>query len=474
MSRRPEAMPLPRAARPRRRVGPRGLRRGRADHRRRGRGARPRRPRRLRGVLPEPAAGRGRQPGRRLARLRGGRRDPPRRGRRGLRRRPGAGGPRADRRATWASSTPAIDDRSFPPEAVHSDGVADAGPDLGWAVGVITAPRAVPTLHLTLRGLDAAGFGPVRIFAEPGSWLPPEAGRHRVDIHPGRLGNFANFYNSLATLYRDNPGARVHRPVPGRRRRRRGLKAWCEAELWPLGAGLVSLFTPRAHAGDRPGWRLRSPGYYRVYGGQALAFRRDVLEGFLADPHALREVRSGRKADDAVLAAWAARPGTPIAYHTPSLVQHIGMVSSLFVQGPDRRVFADAVASVDRIASWSPPPRSRGRVGLVGWNTQTGLGYQNHDLARHLGVDRWLVPPHPYCPDPVDGDPGCRVDRVEGPRRAGRDPRVARRARLGPLHRAALPARPRAARPPDGGRRRVRAELGMARAAARLALRTST
>ncbi len=39
--------------------------------------------------------------------------------------------------------------------------------------------------------------------------------------------------------------------------------------------------------------------------------------------------------------------------------------------------------------------------------------------ARHLGVDRWLVPPHPYCPDPVDGDPGCRVDRVR--RRVGPD-----------------------------------------------------
>ncbi|HEY2157754.1 MAG TPA: glycosyltransferase [Isosphaeraceae bacterium] len=308
----------------------------------------------------------------------------------------------------------AMDDRSFPPEAVHSNGAGSDGPGLGWAVGVITAPRSVPTLHLTLRGLDAAGFGPVRIFAEPGSWIPPEAGRHRVDLHPGRLGNFANFYNALTTLYRDNPGARCIALFQDDVVAAAGLKAWCEAELWPQGAGLVSLFTPRAHADDRAGWRLHSPGYYRVYGAQALAFRRDVLEAFLADPHALREVRSGRRADDAVLAAWAARRGTPIAYHTPSLVQHIGMVSSLFKQGPDRRVFADAVASVDRIASWSPPPRSRGRVGLVGWNTRTGLGYQNHDLARHLGVDRWLVPPHPYCPDPVDGDPGCGVDHIKG------------------------------------------------------------
>lgn len=47
-----------------------------------------------------------------------------------------------------------------------------------------------------------------------------------------------------------------------------------------------------------------------------------------------------------------------------------------------------------------PRPRRRAggpaRVGLVGWNTPSGLGSLNRALARHLPAERWLVPPHPY------------------------------------------------------------------------------
>jgi hypothetical protein len=38
------------------------------------------------------------------------------------------------------------------------------------------------------------------------------------------------------------------------------------------------------------------------------------------------------------------------------------------------------------------PPRGNGgcRIGLVGCNTATGLGYLNRDIAAHMGIDRWL------------------------------------------------------------------------------------
>ena len=148
-----------------------------------------------------------------------------------------------------------------------------------------------------------------------------------------------------------------------------------------------------------------------------MVFRRDLLEGFLADPHVLRQVQDASHFDDALVSAWAARRGTAIAYHTPSLVQHIGVVSSIYELGPDPRVFADAVESVDRIAGWRPPARARGKVGLVGWDARTGLGYQNHDLAAHLGVERWLIPDHPVLPGPDRPRlPERRVDRVPGRR----------------------------------------------------------
>ena len=36
--------------------------------------------------------------------------------------------------------------------------------------------------------------------------------------------------------------------------------------------------------------------------------------------------------------------------------------------------------------------RKKTSIGIVGWDTKTGLGYQNLSLAQHLNADRWLVP----------------------------------------------------------------------------------
>jgi glycosyltransferase involved in cell wall biosynthesis len=34
------------------------------------------------------------------------------------------------------------------------------------------------------------------------------------------------------------------------------------------------------------------------------------------------------------------------------------------------------------------------RIGLIGWNTPSGLGEMNRQLASHLPIDRWLIPHH--------------------------------------------------------------------------------
>ncbi|WP_435018627.1 glycosyltransferase [Tundrisphaera sp. TA3] len=306
---------------------------------------------------------------------------------------------------------PGLDDRIFPPEAAPIDaGPGPSAPAPCWGVGVLTAPRAVPTLGPTLRSLAASGFGPAHIFAEPGSHLPPEVEGHRLEVHGRRLGNFSNFYNALATLYRLDRAADRIAIFQDDIRAAVGLKDWCDAQLWPEGAGIVSLFTPWIHSDRRPGWRRLSPGYSRVFGGQAMVFRRDVVEAFLADPQVLREVRVGRRGEDALVSGWAARRGLEVAYHTPSPVQHVGFVSSIYANGPDPRITADAVDHVDEIPRWTPPPRRPGTVGLIGWSAPTGLGYQNADLARNLGVARWLVPIHPTHHARVAPDVGCRVD----------------------------------------------------------------
>ena len=318
---------------------------------------------------------------------------------------------------------PGLPDRVFPPEAVpREDEIAHAeftaGPGLRadrLVVGLLTAPREKPLLCSTLRSLHDAGFDRLFIFAEPGSPIPPEARRHEVVIHDRCLGNFTSFYNALCSLYRRAPQADGVLLFQDDIEVAAGLKAWCDAELFPPQHGLVSLFTPRVHVDLRPGWRVLSPGYFRIWGGQALAFRRDVLEEFLTDPQVLREIQAGNAGDDAVVSGWATRRSVGIAFHTPSLVQHVGGVSSLWGRkGPDVRVIAHAVKSVDEIAAWRRPERRPGKVGLVGSCGATGLGYQNEELARRFEIDRWLIPVFPD--DRSRGRPRvkCRVDRVPG------------------------------------------------------------
>jgi len=38
------------------------------------------------------------------------------------------------------------------------------------------------------------------------------------------------------------------------------------------------------------------------------------------------------------------------------------------------------------------------KIGLFGFNTAQGLGYVNRDIAKHLGIDRWMVAKHPRFP----------------------------------------------------------------------------
>ncbi|MBX3444032.1 MAG: glycosyltransferase [Planctomyces sp.] len=304
------------------------------------------------------------------------------------------------------------------PPAIAAPAAASPKPAslLRWQVGVLTAPRGDLLLPQTLASLREAGFDELTVFAEPGADVPADSSLLRVVRRERRLGNIANFYAGLSELFASSPDADCYAMFQDDITIAAGTRDWCESELWPGGAGLVSLFTPLPHTSESPGWRLLSPGFFRVYGGQALLFRGDVLRQFLADPEVLRAVHANSACDDAIVAGWAARRAIPIAYHTPSLVQHHGRVSSISEDGHDRRVRAHATTSISRIADWRRPPRGPGRIGLVGHCTATGVGYQTLDFARNLPIDRWLIPDHSLCPtlptDGARGDVACCQPRL--------------------------------------------------------------
>ena len=272
---------------------------------------------------------------------------------------------------------------------------------LRLAVGMITAPRGEPTIDRALRSLIESGFTSIHIFAEPDSWVPLEFAHLPWTIHGRRLGSLGNFFTSLVSLLMIEPDADGYAIFEDDVEAARGLRAWCDGQFWPLGMGLASLYTCGVNHARERGWRVMGRGPYHTLGGLGFVFRRDVLQEFLSDGRILESSDSRGWTDDTAVGEWAVRRGIGIAYHTPSLLGHIGDVSAIAADGHGNAsplCTTRAVGAVNAIEAWRPPPRSLGKVGLVGWNTVSGLGAMNRDLAAHLPIAKWLVPEHHGLP----------------------------------------------------------------------------
>ena len=55
-------------------------------------------------------------------------------------------------------------------------------------------------------------------------------------------------------------------------------------------------------------------------------------------------------------------------------------------------------------------PQRRAKIGLVGFNTASGLGYIARDLACHDVIDRWMLVTHPEFPTLEIPNTSCQVD----------------------------------------------------------------
>lgn len=266
---------------------------------------------------------------------------------------------------------------------------------LSWSVAVLTAPREQQTLANTLRCLERSGFERMHLFAEPGATIPTAHAALPCVRHCQRQGPLRNFSHAAQALLDARPNMDAYAFFEDDIEVAEGLRSWCDHEFWPGGHDIVSLYTSRVFCDDRPGWQTLNLGRYRTFGALALVFRGPALREFLADAEVRKHIQDGKPGTDAVVGEWALKRGIGIAYHSPSLVQHVGYTTSLAGHSVGRVGQALAVKRTEAIASWRPPEARRGRIGLVGWNTRTGLGYQNRDIAVHLCVARWLAPQHP-------------------------------------------------------------------------------
>jgi hypothetical protein len=115
----------------------------------------------------------------------------------------------------------------------------------------------------------------------------------------------------------------------------RGVRAYLEQVLWPAERiGVVSLFCPSNYARGKPaGFHAEDRGW-DTWGAQAYLFPYLSAELVLTSPIFVQHRRSGPSSGsrniDSVAGHWCRESRLPYFVHAPSLVQHVGVTSTLY------------------------------------------------------------------------------------------------------------------------------------------------
>jgi hypothetical protein len=204
-----------------------------------------------------------------------------------------------------------------------------------WAIGVTTASRRLSTLADCLDSLSQAGWPEPRLFADSRIAIPKRFSQLPVTWREPLIGAWPNYYLALAELYLRQPHADAFLLLQDDALLfgHSGLRAYLERILWPgPEPGIVSLFCSRSYTQPTHGWH-RFDGSW-VWCALAFIFSNEAAKRFLADrsvvEHRSAPGRDGLTKIDILIGAWAHERKVPIYYPTPSLVQHIGQVSTLW------------------------------------------------------------------------------------------------------------------------------------------------
>ena len=206
-----------------------------------------------------------------------------------------------------------------------------------WAVGVVSSPRCQPTLDATVESLARAGWDAPHLFLD-GTVRVSERLAHLPGVlREPRVGCWPNSYLALAELLMRHPDADAYLLAQDDVRfyGAESLREYLEQVLWPgRRRCLVSLYCPSIYSAPAFGWQ--SLPFPWTLGAQAFVFPRRVAQDFLLDRSVCdhrwggwQEPNRGLTQTDVVIGLWAWRERIPVWYPTPSLVQHIGVTSTL-------------------------------------------------------------------------------------------------------------------------------------------------
>lgn len=262
-----------------------------------------------------------------------------------------------------------------------------------WEVGITTSPRRIPTLSRTVKSLREAGWENPHIFSEPGVNPLKHCVWHQ---NKERLGGWPNFVSMAKQIVEIDADAYLL--LQDDVLLSPNLRAYLESTSPPRGAACLSPYTSSKY--HRDGWGWHTARYKGLVGALAFIFTKDKLRSLLASPWAREKQSNGI---DTFIGRWAKRNGG-IQFHSPSLCEHIGDTSTIHggASNSGQRHSKSFVGGLDLGKITRPPVEGREpRVGIIGYNSPTGLGSCNSDAVANLPISRWLVldnPSHPTLP----------------------------------------------------------------------------
>lgn len=204
-----------------------------------------------------------------------------------------------------------------------------------WAVGITTAPRRLPTVDQCVRSVIRAGWDDPVLFIDGEVQIPPDLASLNHCHRTPALGAFPNYVLSLAELVMRRPHADAYMIVQDDALflETPAMREYLESVLWPgTGPCIASLYCSKKYNQDVPGWH-KFPSDW-VWGAVAFVFSSDAAKAFLASPmiqaHRSLPDDEGLSKIDIVIGQFASQQVIPILFPSPSLVQHIGNISTIW------------------------------------------------------------------------------------------------------------------------------------------------
>jgi hypothetical protein len=209
---------------------------------------------------------------------------------------------------------------------------------MNWTVGITAAPRNDGYLQQTIESA-AKNFQDIHVFAEPILENPGGVIFHQ---HGEKFGDWSNFLCALFYLLTTRPKTDYFLLLEDDVTLCNNIAYYLEGLIPQVGRfAALSIYTPRRYA--RYGRYVHNECHgVQTWGGQAMVFGRHEAVRFLSSPDVLlhrsfgetyqgRDIANSRK--DAIIGMWAEREQLPLYFHSPSLAQHTGRISSLGSEG---------------------------------------------------------------------------------------------------------------------------------------------